>query len=624
MISRKEAGRPASFGRTGGADMLQRLREKAAGLPLKPGVYMMLDASHTVIYVGKAKALRNRVSSYFHGEHNLKTETMVSKVADFEVIIANSEIEALVLENELIKHHMPRYNILLKDDKGYPFVRLDIKSEYPRFTLASAPAEDGAEYYGPFSSRSTVRNAVDVVCKALRLPTCGRQFPRDIGKERPCLNYHMGACPGYCRKDTPQSEYRAAIDQARLIFSGRTAELVRRLKGQMEEAAEKLRFEEAAQLRDRMKAVGALQSHQYVFNTASVDTDVVGFARDETKSCFLVLHYIDGRLLGKDFELMDVPMEEDREVIPALIQQYYAIHPTPPGSLCLPMETGEEELLEEYLTSLSGKKTAVLVPKRGDKVRFVEAACLNAREEIQRAATKEEKIAKTAIWLQKAMGLEAPPSRLEAFDISNLAGEDIVASMVVFEEGKPRKRDYRRFQIDLPGQDDYASMADAVGRRFRHYAQGDEKFAPLPDVLLIDGGEGQVHAAKAAMEATGVSVPVFGMVKDDRHRTRALVNDRGEEIGLANPAAFALIGTIQEETHRFAIEYQKKLRSRKTRKSALDGIPGVGEKRKAALLKHFQSIKAIAVASQEALALVVPKDAAKAIYEHFHEGEEKS
>jgi len=601
----------------------QKLREKAAGLPLKPGVYIMYDAARTVIYVGKAKALRNRVSSYFIGEHNIKTEAMVSRVADFEVIIANTEFEALVLENELIKHHMPRYNILLKDDKGYPFVRLDNKSLYPRFTLAAAPAEDGAEYYGPFSSRATVKSAVDVVCKALRLPTCSRQFPRDIGKERPCLNYHMGACPGYCRKDTPQSEYRAAIDQARLIFSGRTAELVRRLKTEMEGAAEKLRFEEAAQLRDRMKAVAALQSHQYVFNAASVDTDVIGFAKDETKSCFVVLHYIDGRLLGKDFRVTDVPMEEDEEVIPKLVRQYYAIHGAPPRSVCLPVDTAEDELLEEYLTGICGKKVSVLTPKRGDKVRFVETACLNAREEIERATTKEEKAAKTALWLGKAMALEAPPVRFEAFDVSNFGGQDIVASMVVFQDGKPRKRDYKRFRIDLPGQDDYAGMADAVGRRFRHYADGDGKFAPLPDVLLIDGGEGQVRAAKEAMERTGCSVPVFGMVKDDRHRTRTLVNADGEEIGIAaNPAAFAFIGTIQEETHRFAIEYQKKLRSGRTRRSALDGIPGVGETRKAALLKKFQSIRAIQAASEEELSRVVPKNAAKAVYQHFHESGE--
>jgi len=601
-----------------------KLREKAAGLPLKPGVYMMYDAARTVIYVGKAKALRNRVSSYFIGEHNIKTEAMVSKVADFEVIIANSEFEALVLENELIKHHMPKYNILLKDDKGYPFVRLDVKSLYPRFSLAAAPAEDGAEYYGPFSSRVTVKSAIDVVCKALRLPTCGKQFPRDIGKERPCLNYHMGACPGYCRKDTPQSMHSAAIEQARLILSGRTAELVRRLKAEMEEAAEKLRFEEAAQLRDRMKAVAALQSHQYVFNTASVDTDVVGFAKDETKSCFVVLHYIDGKLLGKDFQVMEAPMEEDDEVIPELVRQYYAIHGNSPKSVCLPVDTAEDELLEEYLAKLSGRKVAVLTPKRGDKVRFVETACLNAREEIERATTKEEKVAKTALWLQKAMGLTAPPSRYESFDISNFGGQDIVASMVVYKDGKPKKKDYRRFKIDLPDQDDYASMADAVGRRFRHYAEGDEKFIELPDVLLIDGGEGQVRAAKDAMERTGVSVPVFGMVKDDRHRTRALVTADGEEIGLGgNPAAFAFIGTIQEETHRFAIEYQKKLRSGHTRKSALDGIAGVGETRKAALLKHFQSIKAISAATEEELAKVVPKNAAKAVYQHFHESREE-
>ena len=597
------------------------LRKKAAALPLKPGAYIMYDEDHTVIYVGKAKALRNRVSSYFHGEHNAKTEAMVSKIADFDVIIAASEFEALVLENDLIKHHMPRYNILLKDDKGYPFVRLDRKSLYPRFTIASAPSEDGAEYFGPFSSRGTVNAAIDAVSKAVHLPTCSRQFPRDIGKARPCLNYHMGSCPAYCLPETPLESYLEAVEQARQIFSGHTGDLVRALKSQMEDAAERLEFEEAASLRDRMKAVSALQSRQYVFTSSSVDLDAVGFAREGNRSCFVVLHYIEGKLLDKDFQMMDAPVEEDDEIVPELTRQYYSVRGHAPKQICMMRGLPDLELLERFLTERTGCRISVVTPQRGDKLRYVEAACLNAREEIRRATTREEKAAGTAIWLQKTLSLPRPPKRIEAFDISNLSGQDIVASMTVFEDGKPKKRDYRKFRIDLAGQDDYASMADAVGRRFSEYKAGNDKFRDLPDLLLIDGGEGQVHAALSAMGQYRETVPVFGMVKDDRHKTRALVSESGEEVGLTNPAAFAFIGAIQEETHRFAITYQRTLRSKRTGVSALDGIPGVGETRKTQLLRRYKSIRAIAQASAEDLRQILPAPTAKAVYDHFHKEE---
>ncbi len=597
------------------------LRKKAAALPLKPGVYIMYDAEHAVIYVGKAKALRNRVSSYFQGEHNAKTEAMVSKIADFDVIIAASEFEALVLENDLIKHHMPQYNILLKDDKGYPFVRLDKKNLYPRFTIASEPEEDGAEYFGPFSSRGTVNAAIDAVSKAVRLPTCSRRFPRDIGKARPCLNYHMGSCPGYCLAETPREMYLEAVEQARQIFSGHTGELVRDLRLQMETAAEQLDFESAASLRDRMKAVSALQSRQYVFTSASVDLDAVGFAREGSRSCFVVLHYIEGKLLDKDYQLMEEPMEEDAEVVPGLTRQYYALRGRAPKQICMMRDLPDLELLGRFLTERTGKKVSVTAPLRGDKLRYVEAACLNAREEIKRAMSREEKTAGTALWLQKTLSLDRPPRRIEAFDVSNMAGQDIVASMIVFVEGKPKKRDYRKFKIDLPEQDDFASMADAVRRRFSEYEAGNEKFSELPDLLLIDGGEGQVRSALSAMGPYRDAVPVYGMVKDDRHRTRALVSESGEEVSLTNPAVFAFIGTIQEETHRFAIAYQRTLRSRRTAVSTLDRIPGIGESRKTALLRRYRSIRAVSEASEEDLRQILPAPAARAVWEHFHEKE---
>ncbi len=596
--------------------MIEKLRQKAAELPLKPGVYIMMDKTGKVIYVGKARKLKNRVSSYFHGAHNTKTEAMVSNVANFDVIIANSEFEALVLENSLIKHHMPKYNILLKDDKGYPFIRFDHKSQYPRFTVVGKTEKDDARYFGPFPSRTVTFAALDAVSKALKLPTCSRKFPRDIGKERPCLNYQLGACRGYCLKDVTQTEYMKSIQQAVMVFEGRANELVGKLKADMEAAAEAMRFELAAELRDRMRAVQALASDQHVWSLGKGDTDAVGFARD-TKCCFVVLHYFEGKLLDKDYMLMEEPLEDDFEAVSYLCRQYYVNRGVVPKTILAPWELSDSEELEKLFSDIAGSKVSITVPKRGDKKLLVETAMLNAREEIQRATTKEERVTKTAQWLMDALELKRPPRRIEAFDISNLGNDGIVASMTVFMNGKPLKRDYRKFKIKTTdGQDDYGSMYEAVYRRFKRYREGDEKFNALPDVLLIDGGTVHANVALKAMKEAGITVPVFGMVKDDRHRTRALVTPEGNEIGIdAKPYVFSFIGTIQEETHRFAIEFNRSLRSKYG--SILDEIPGVGEKRRNELIKHFKSIKAIENAEVEELARVVPRPTAQNIYDHF-------
>lgn len=606
--------------------MIEKLREKARNLPEKPGVYIMLDESGAVIYVGKAKVLKNRVSSYFHGSHNTKTEALISKIRDFNVIIAKSEFEALVLENSLIKHHMPRYNILLKDDKGYPFIRLDRREAYPRFTVVSKMENDGAEYFGPYGGRGTSFAAIDAVNKALKLPTCSKKFPRDIGKERPCLNYHMGLCRAYCLKDTPKSDYDNAIDQAVMVFEGKTDSLISILTDEMNAAAEELRFELAAEKRDRIKALTALKTKQNVLSLSKADTDAVGFFRGDTKSCFVVLHYIKGQLLDKDFQLIADPMESDGEALSGLIRQYYAIKGTISKEVYLPFDTGDMDALQQYLSELSGKKVYVSVPQRGDKKRLTEAANENAAEEVERATTGEERVTKTAQWLKDALSLESVPERFEAFDISNMGSDDIVASMTTFYKGRPLKKAYKRFKIKTTeGQDDYHSMREAVTRRFERYLSGDENFAPLPDVLLIDGGAVHADCAKQVLCTLNIELPVFGMVKDDRHRTRALVTPDGREIGItAFPAAFAFIGTIQEETHRFAIEYNRTLRSKRVKKSALDDIPGVGEVRKKELLKHFKSIKAIKEATVEEISACVPVSTARAVYDHFRkDGENK-
>ncbi len=602
--------------------MLDTLREKANHLPLLPGVYIMLDEKSEVIYVGKAKKLKNRVSSYFHGEHLPKVQAMVDKVADFNVIVAASEFEALVLENSLIKRHKPHYNILLKDDKGYPFIRLDMREEYPSMSLSNRAAKDGAKYYGPFGSRGQTKNVISTISKALLLPDCSRKFPRDIGKERPCLNYHMGACLGWCLKDSSGEEYRRRMSQAALILEGKSGQLLEDLRRQMEQAAEELRFEKAAELRDRLRAVENLSNRQRVIATAFADTDAIGFCRG-AKSCFTVLHFVNGDLVGKDTEMMDEPLEEDSEAISDLVRQYYTAHRGGwPKSILLPCEIEDRQDLEELLSQCSGRRMYIETPKRGERMRLIESAALNAREEIQRRTTAAQRRSKTLEWLQKTLELEQFPERIEAFDVSNLGATGIVAAMTVHVDGKPLKRDYRKFRIkDLEMQDDYASMYQAVYRRFRHYAEGDEKFAPLPDLLLIDGGDTHAAVAVQAQLDLGFCVPTFGMVKDDRHRTRALISPEGQEIGISqNQAVFALIGGIQEETHRFAIEYQRSLRS-ENYGSTLDKIPSVGEKRRNELIKTFKSVKAIREASLEQLRLVVPKNTAQAVYDYFHSGE---
>ena len=597
---------------------LEQLREKANMLPLKPGVYLMLDKTGAVIYVGKAKALKNRVTSYFRGEHLPKVAAMVDHVADFNVIVVNSEFEALVLENSLIKLHKPHYNILLKDDKGYPFVRLDLRAEYPTFSLANQTAKDGARYFGPYGGRSVTHEIIDTISKALRLPTCSRRFPRDVGKARPCLHYHMGTCAGYCLKDASAEEYRRSIDEAVLILEGKTDELTQDLQRRMEAAAEELRFEYAAELRDRLRAVRELQNQQRVIATAYADTDAVAFQRG-AKCCFTVLHFMNGNLSGKDVQMMPEPLEDDREALAALVQQYYAERGAWPRQILLPWEIEGQEALEALLTEQAGRRVYLEVPQRGDRRRLTESAALNAGEEILRSTTAVQRTAKTLEWLQKSLDLPAYPERIEAFDISNLGDTGIVAGMTVFVGGKPLKRDYRKFRMkETQTQNDYASMHEAVTRRIQRYLDGDEKFSPLPDLLLIDGGAEHATVAQTVLEELNVSIPVFGMVKDDRHRTRALITPGGHEIGISgNQAVFAFIGTIQEETHHYSIEYQRSLRNASLT-SQLDQIPGVGAKRRNDLLKAFRSVKAVKEASLEQLKEVVPKNTAEAVYDYYH------
>ena len=603
------------------------LLEKANSLPLAPGVYLMHAKDSTVIYVGKAKKLKNRVSQYFQAGrgHNLKTHIMVDQVDDFETIIVGSEFEALVLENALIKQHMPRYNILLKDDKGYPFVRLS-REAYPRFTMVSRVQSDGARYFGPYGGRFETRAALDAIAGALRLPACRKKFPRDIGKERPCLNYHMGRCDGFCRPEMTAEEYNRRMDMAVKILEGRTKLVTAELERDMEQAAEELRFEEAAALRDRIQAIQVLGKRQKVIAAVCADTDVWGMYL-ESKCCYAVLHYQEGQLTGREAELFAASaLDDPGEILSALLLQYYGGRSVLPREICIPVAIEDQEVLEQLLAEKAGHKVALRVPQRGERAQVLAMAADNAREEAERQTTQAERADKTLELLGRMMDLEEPPEWLESYDISNTGGEDIVASMVVFHGSKPAKDRYRRFRIkELNGRpDDYRSMEEVLTRRFTHYMEKDKKFMPLPDVLLIDGGEQHAKVARRVSERFGLAIPIFGMVKDDRHRTRALVTPDGREIGIqASQAVFSLIGRIQEETHRFAITYNRQSHDKTVRGSTLDDIPGVGEARRVALLKHFKSLKAIREAALEELQAVVPRNAAQAVYEHFHPRQEE-
>ena len=597
----------------------EELREKANHLPLAPGVYLMMDKTGKVIYVGKAKKLKNRVSQYFQDSsaHNAKTRAMVSQVDHFDTIFVSSEFEALILENALIKQHMPHYNILLKDDKGYPFVRLS-DEEYPRFSIVGKMAGDSARYFGPFGGRSETRAALDAVCAALRLPTCSRQFPRDIGRDRPCLNFHMGRCDGFCRPEMTAEEYRLRIEQAVLLLEGRGKQLIREMTEEMEREAAALRFEHAARIRDRITAIGALSKRQTVIAGICADTDVWGLYSGG-KCCSAVLHVEDGQLTGRETKLFHASCDETpEEMLAAVTAQYYLPRAMLPHEILLPRDSGDCEELSEVLTRRAGHRVWVHVPQRGEKAELLTMAERNAREEAERAATAAERDERTLELLARMTGLPRPPRRLESFDISNTGASDIVASMVVYAGTKPQKSAYRRFQIQgLNGHpDDYASMQEVLRRRLQRAVDGDEKFLPLPDAFLIDGGVTHANAVLRVTREFGVAVPVFGMVKDSRHRTRALVTPEGREIGIAaNPAVFSLIGRIQEETHRFAVTYHHAKHEKSGMRSVLDEIPGVGSKRREALREHFGTIKAIREADEDALAAVVPQNVAHAVWE---------
>lgn len=600
------------------------VHDKALSLPHKPGVYLMLNKNRGVIYVGKAKQLINRVSSYFreNPNHNYKTQVMVKQVWDFDYIVTDTEFEALVLENSLIKRHMPKYNILLKDDKGYPFVRLDIQSDFPRFSIVSKPQNDGAKYFGPYSGRSASKAAISAVLQALKLPSCRRKFPRDIGKERPCLNAHLNRCCAVCSGKVSKEEYRALIDRAIALFEGKCDALLDELREKMTARAENMEFEAAAKIRDEIRAIEKLELRQKVLSGVMADTDVIAIKIGESKCAFSVLHYINGALLESEAELIETPVYSDvGELLFSFIRQYYMPRKILPREIYLSDEIPDSELLERWLGELCEHRVHITAPKRGEKVRLVEMARENASQKLRLAVSDEEIVSRVIGDLQHLLALPKPPKVIESYDISNTAGSEQVASMIVFSGARPFRSKYRKFKIKtLADQDDVGAMREVISRRMTRFLENDEKFSPLPDLILLDGGKGQTNAIYALLNKMKIDVPVFGMVKDDHHRTRAIVTPDGREVGIsANPAVFKLVSNIQDEVHRTAIEYHRKLRGKTVGKSTLEKIEGVGEVRRVALIRHFKSVTAIKEASISELSKVVPLSVAESVYKYFNE-----
>lgn len=607
------------------SERFEELKAKVLSLPFEPGVYIMKNRDGTVIYVGKAKALKNRVSQYFQSDsrHSPKTIRMVSNIWDFDIIVTETEFEALVLENQMIKKYQPKYNILLKDDKGYPFIKVTTSKPYPEFSIVSKPGHDADRYFGPYTSRRAAYHAIDTINETFQLKTCRRVFPRDIGKDRPCLNQHLGRCIAPCAGQVSAEEYTARVREGIALLEGGDKALIADLTARMEQAAEDLRFEQAAMLRDRIRAVRALGEKQKVVAGAFAELDAVAYVQGQTRGCVVVLHYLAGDLHDKEFTLLDgVTAADAGEALGAFLKQYYALRGAVPRVILLSDPIDEAEAVGEFLASIAGRKVELAVPQRGRRHDIIRLAEKNAKEEILRVETSQERRIKSLELLGQMTGMDETPTVLEAYDISNFAGQDTVGSMVVFEDARPARSRYRKFRIETAakGQDDYASMAEMLTRRLQRWKDGDEKFSPLPSAFLIDGGLGHVRTAQRVLDAFGVTTPCFGMVKDDHHRTRGLVSPDGREFGISTvPAVFALIGRIQEEVHRFAITYNRALGAKKVRGSSLDKIEGVGAKRRNDLLKHFGTIENIRAASVDELARVVPRTVAEHVrlyYDH--------
>lgn len=607
---------------------MQELRKKAMALPLLPGVYIMHDKSGEIIYIGKAKALKNRVSQYFGSQNNHaeKVRRMVDNVDDFEYIITDSEFEALILECSLIKQHTPKYNILLKDDKGYSYIRVS-SGDWGKLSYVLQKKDDGAQYIGPYKSSYYVKSAVEEANKIFMLPTCNRRFPQDFRKGRPCLNYHIKQCMAPCTGRVKLKDYRESLAQALDFLKGGSSNSIKQLTAQMEDAAENLEFERAARIRDKINAVKKMGEKQKVVANKVLDEDVIASFTDDGKICFQVFRFEGGRLFDRESFIFDSGDSESE--YEEFLLGYYTIRNDVPKNIALDMDFDGIDAIAQWLSEKRGNKVNVTVPQRGEQAQLVSMCRSNAAEALAQkkgATVREYGVLEE---LKETLGLEKLPEYIESYDISNLAGTENVAGMIVYKNGKPLKSAYKKFKIKgFEGQDDYASMAEVISRRFDEYYKAEDKtegFGKLPDLILLDGGKGQVAAVKQVLERMNINVPLFGMVKDDKHRTRAVTGDGGEIAISSKRALFTFLSKMQDEVHRFAIGYHHARRSKNTFKSSLTNIDGVGEVRAKSLLKYFRTIDNISKADLTELenAPKMTKDSALAVYRYFHAEDER-
>lgn len=601
----------------------KELRKKAMALPLQPGVYIMKNKDKKIIYIGKAKKLKNRVSSYFgsHSNHSLKVIRMVENVDDFDYILVDTEFEALVLECSLIKQHMPKYNILLKDDKGYNYIKIT-KGDFPRISECKRIDDDGAEYIGPYISGFSVKQAVEETLKIFKLPRCNKKFPQEYGKSRPCLNGFMGLCCSPCAGRITQQDYVKTVEDALAFLKGGSKASVRDMTQKMNSLSEELKFEEAAKLRDRIRAIKNLEERQKVVSINVPEEDVFALVNGKKKACFEVLRFKNGRLSDTEFWLID-SQDDLKNARLELIERYYSMRADIPSRIAVDGEIEDEELLREFLEKQRGKKVEFIHPQKGEHLSILNMCIKNANEHL---AQNEGRLGREFAALEELaalLRLPKPPEYIESYDISHTFGADNVAGMVVFHNGRPMKSAYKRFSVKgFDGQNDVGSMNEVLTRRFNHYYNDEEgsTFKILPDLILLDGGQPQVNAVLPVIQKMKLSVPVFGMVKDSKHRTRAIAYGGGEIEINSHRAAFTLVSNIQEEVHRFAISYHHKKHAKSTFSSGLMQIDGIGEKKAKALLKHFKTISSIKEQTPERLAqcpTVSKKDAEK-IYEFYH------
>lgn len=609
------------------------IQEELKKLPGKPGVYLMHDEKDEIIYVGKAISLKNRVRQYFQTSRSkgVKIDQMVTHITRFEYIVTDSELEALVLECNLIKEYRPKYNTMLMDDKTYPFIKVTVDEPFPRIMMARRMAKDKAKYFGPYTSAGAVKDTIELIRKIYKVRSCNRRLPRDTGKERPCLNYHIHQCDAPCQGYVSQEDYRRSIDEVLRFLNGNFDSILKELEQKMMRASENMEFEKAIEYRELLGSVKKISQKQKITDTAGNDRDIMAMAADQSDAVVQVFFIRGGRLIGRDhFYLKIMEGELPGEILSSFIKQFYAGTPYIPSELMLPQEIEDMEVLEEWLSQKRGHKVQIKVPKKGTKEKLVELAARNAQLVLQtdreRLKREEGRTIGAVKEIAKLLGLENIV-RMEAYDISNISGFASVGSMVVYEKGRPKKNDYRKFKIkSVQGPDDYASMEEVLTRRFRHGLEEKKEgreggsFTAFPDLILMDGGKGQVNIALQVLDNLHLTIPVCGMVKDDNHRTRGLYFNNKEIPIDRNSEGFKLITRIQDEAHRFAIEFHRKLRSKEQVHSVLDDIPGVGPARRKDLMKHFASLDEIRAATVEDLKRLpsMNEKSAEEVYQFFH------